>query len=230
MPIRRPATSRACTCRIPKSSPPSSPATRLLLDDGKVRLVATEVDEQAHRHPRRGRRQIVGPQGREPARHHGADLGAGREGPLRSRGRARRRHRLGGALLHPAAGRHRRGQEDHARPRRRHGQDREAAGRASARRDHGSRRRADGGARRSRRRDAARKGAGRAKADDARGAARRQAGRGRDPDARIHDHEPGPDPRRGVGRRRPPSSKAPMRSCCRPNPRPGNIRSRRSPP
>ena len=81
-----------------------------------------------HRHARRGRRQAVGPQGREPAGHHDSVLGAGAEGPLRSRGRARRRHRLGGALLHPAAGRHRRGQEDHARPRRRDGEDREAAG------------------------------------------------------------------------------------------------------
>ena len=32
------------------------------------------------------------------------------------------------------------------------------------------------------------------------GAPRRQAGRGRDPDARIHDHEPGADARRGVRR------------------------------
>ena len=122
--------------------------------------------QQAHRHARRGRRQAVGPQGREPARHHDAVLGADAEGPLRSRSRARRRHRLGGALLHPAPGRHRRGQEDHARPRRRDGQDREAAGGAPARRDPGAHRRADGGARRSRRRDAAREGAGHAEADD----------------------------------------------------------------
>ena len=71
------------------------------------------------RHARRGRRQSVGPQGREPARHHDPVLGAGAEGSLRSRSRARHRHRLGGALLHPAAGRHRRSQEDHPRPRRR---------------------------------------------------------------------------------------------------------------
>ena len=46
----------------------------------------------------------------------------------------------------------------------------------------------DGGARRSWRRDAAREGAGAAEADDPIGAARRQAGRGRDADARIDDH------------------------------------------
>ena len=42
-----------------------------------MRLTATEVDDRPHRHPRRGRRQTVGPQGRQPARHHGAVLGAG---------------------------------------------------------------------------------------------------------------------------------------------------------
>ena len=46
------------------------------------------------------------------------------------------------------------------RPRRRDGQDREAAGGAPHRRDHGRHRRDHGGARRSRRRNAARKGAG----------------------------------------------------------------------
>ena len=104
------------------------PGHALLLDDGKVRLTATEVAERQDRHARRSRRQPVGPQGREPARHHDSVLGAGAEGPLRSRSRARRRRRLGRALLHPAAGRHRRSQEDHPRPRRGDGQDREAAG------------------------------------------------------------------------------------------------------
>ena len=136
------------------------PGHALLLDDGKVRLDRDRGRRQPHRHPRRGRRQTVGPQGREPARHDGAVLGAGAQGPLRSRGRARRQCRLDRAVLHPAARRHRRGQEDHARPRLGDGEDRKAAGGAPARRHPRPHRRADGGARRSRRRDAARKGAG----------------------------------------------------------------------
>jgi pyruvate kinase len=44
------------------------------------------------------------------------------------------------------------------------------------------------------------KGAGPAEAHHAPGAAHGQAGGDRDPDAGEHDHEPGPDPRRGVGR------------------------------
>ena len=47
---------------------------------------------------------------------------------------------------------------------------------------------------------------------------------------RIHDLEPRPHARRGVRRCRPRSSRARTPSCCRRNPRPGNIRSRRSPP
>ena len=83
---------------------------------------------QAHDDARRGGRQIVRPQGRQPAGFDDSVLRPGREGPLRSRSRAQRRHRLGGAVVHPAAGGHRGGQEDHARPRRADGQDREAAG------------------------------------------------------------------------------------------------------
>ena len=41
----------------------------LLLDDGKVRLVAIETSPQARGDARRGRRQALGAQGREPARH-----------------------------------------------------------------------------------------------------------------------------------------------------------------
>ena len=105
-----------------------APGHTLLIDDGKVRLTVTASRAQAHDHARRGRRQTVRPQGRQPAGFDHSVLGAGREGPLRSRGRAQRRHRLGGAVVHPAAGGHRGGQEDHARPRRGDGQDREAAG------------------------------------------------------------------------------------------------------
>ena len=122
---------------------------------------------QAHHHARRGRRQTIGPQGREPAGHHHSVLGTDRQGPLRSGSRARNRHRLGGAVVHPAAGRHRGSKEDHARTRGGDGQDRKAAGGQTARRNHRSRGRADGGARRSRRRNAAGKSARRAEANDA---------------------------------------------------------------
>ena len=114
----------------------------LLLDDGKIRLVATEADQAEDRRPRRGRRQALRPQGRQPARHRAAVLGADAEGPLRSRRRARRRHRLDRAVVRAAPRGHRRGQEDHARPRRRDGQDREAAGGDPHRRDHRPHRRA----------------------------------------------------------------------------------------
>ena len=161
----------------------SKPATRCCSTTARSGSIATDASKQTDHRARRGRRQALRPQGRQPARHHHAVLGADPEGPLRSRRRARRRHRLGRPVVRPAARGHRRGQEDHARPRRRDGQDREAAGGDPARRDHRPRRRADGGARRSRRRDAAREGAGHPEADHPRGAPRRQAGGGRDPDA-----------------------------------------------
>ena len=57
-------------CRIRKSLAALEPGHTLLLDDGKVRLIATEVDRGKRiDHARRGRRQAVGPQGRQPARH-----------------------------------------------------------------------------------------------------------------------------------------------------------------
>ena len=98
-----------------------------------------------------------------------------------------------------------------------HGQDREAAGARASRRDHRPCRRAHGGARRSRRGNAAREGARPAEADHARRAQRRQAGGGRDPDARIDDftRRCRPAPRSPTSP--PPCSRAPMRSCCRPN-------------
>ena len=175
------------------------PGHALLLDDGKVRLVATAV-EDTHPHPRRGRRQTVGPQGRQPARQRQSrfphwprrtvPISTPRSTPASTGSRSPSSSAL---RTSPK-------QRRSARPRRRHGQDREAASGASARRDHGSRRRVDGRARRPRRRDAARESAGRPEANDAGGAARRQAGRGRDPDAGIHDREPGADPRRSVRR------------------------------
>ena len=173
----------------------------LLLDDGKIRLVATAASKTSDRHPRRGRRQAQRPQGRQPARHRRAVLGAHSEGPFRSRRGARRRDRLDRAVVRAAPRRHRRGQEDHPRPRRRDGQDREAAGGGPHRRDHGPDRRHHGRARRSRRGNAAGEGAGHPEAADPRRPPGRQAGGGGDADAREHDLEPGADPRRGVRRR-----------------------------
>ena len=177
------------------------PGHTLLLDDGKIRLIATEASRREDRHPRRGRRQAVRPQGREPARHRDPVLGADAEGPLRSGSRPRHRRRLDRAVVHPAAGGHRGSQEDRARTRRGDGQDREAAGGAPAGRDRRRHRRDHGGARRPRRGNAAGKGAGHPEAAHARRAQGRQAGGGGDADARKHDFEPGADARRGVRRR-----------------------------
>jgi len=80
------------------------PGHTLLLDDGKVKLIAVETSVKARRHPRRSRRQALGAQRREPARHQIGSSAADREGPLRSRGLSRHRRRLVGALVHPAAG------------------------------------------------------------------------------------------------------------------------------
>jgi pyruvate kinase len=54
------------------------PGHALLLDDGKVRLIA-----EARRHPRRDRRQDVGSQGRQPARHRSAGIRDDAQGPRR---------------------------------------------------------------------------------------------------------------------------------------------------
>ena len=54
------------------------PGDALLIDDGKLRLVATETQPAAHRRPRQGRRQDIQPQRREPARYRRAGRGAWR--------------------------------------------------------------------------------------------------------------------------------------------------------
>ncbi len=95
-----------------------APGRTLLIDDGKVRLTVTQAEPK-----RMTTRVEVGGKLSDrkgvslPEFDHSV-LRLGREGPLRSRSRAQRRHRLGGAVVHPAAGGHRGGQEDHARPRR----------------------------------------------------------------------------------------------------------------
>ena len=60
------------------------PGDALLIDDGKLRLVATEVTRAAHRRAGRSRRQSVEPQRGEPAGHRRAAGGAGAEGYRRS--------------------------------------------------------------------------------------------------------------------------------------------------
>ena len=62
------------------------------------------------------------------------------------------------------------------------------------------------------------------------GAARRQAGHRRDPDAGIDDHRARCRRAPKSPTSRPRSSRAPTPSCCRRNPPPGNIRSKRSRP
>ena len=111
-----------------KSSPRVEPGHTLLLDDGKVRLsvqdagpksITTKVEVGGKLSDRKG---VSLPDTVLPF------SALAPKGPLRPRSRARRRHRLGRAVLHPAARGHRRSQEDHARPRLGDGQDREAAG------------------------------------------------------------------------------------------------------
>ena len=108
------------------------PGDTLLIDDGKLRLIVTETKPERIVARVESRRQDCQPQGRELARHRHSGRRAGGEGPRRSRSGARCRHRLGGAVLHPAAGGRGRGKEDHARARRGDGQDRKAAGRGAA--------------------------------------------------------------------------------------------------
>ncbi len=50
--------------------------------EGSIQLKNGE-SFRAHRHPRRDRRQDVGPQGRQPARHRPAGIGDDAEGPRR---------------------------------------------------------------------------------------------------------------------------------------------------
>ena len=82
-----------------------------------------------------------------------------------------------------------------------HRQDREAAGGRQPRRDHPRLRRRHGGPRRPRRRDAARGGAAGAEAGLRDRPPPRQAGHRRDPGARVDDREQPPHPRRGLRRR-----------------------------
>ena len=80
------------------------PGHALLIDDGKVKLTVTEAE------PKRIATRVV--VGGKLSDRKGVSLpdttnpvfGADRQRPLGSRSRARDRHRLGGAVVHPAAG------------------------------------------------------------------------------------------------------------------------------
>ena len=116
---------------------------------------------RTRRRPRRGRRQAVVAQGRQPARHGAGIFGADRARTIPISKPRSMPASTGSALSFvQRPGRRRRGQEDRPRPRRGDGQDRKAAGRRAAGGYSRSRRCADGGARRSRRRNAAREGPG----------------------------------------------------------------------
>ena len=200
-----PTRPRATTDRVQLPHPEILAALRpghaLLLDDGKVRLIAEETSPE-----RAVTRVVIGGKmsDRKGVSLPDTDLPVSAMTP---KDRADLEaalvtgDRLDRAVLRAARRGRQRGQEADPRPRRRDGQDREAAGDRPARRNHRGLRRADGGARRSRRRTAAGAGAEPAEADDADGAARRQAGGGRDPDAGIDDPVAGADPRRGLRRR-----------------------------
>ncbi len=75
------------------------PGHTLLLDDGKVRLIAEETSPERAVNARRGRRQDERPQGRQPARHGFAGIGDDAKGPRGPRGRGHHRHRLDRSLL-----------------------------------------------------------------------------------------------------------------------------------
>ena len=177
------------------------PGHALLLDDGKVRLIAEETSPE-----RAVTRVVIGGKmsDRKGVSLPDTDLPVSAMTP---KDRADLEAALVTgvdwiALVVRAARRGRqRGQAADPRPRRRDGQDRKAAGDRPPRRNHRGLRRADGGARRSRRRTAAGAGAEPAEADDADGAPRRQAGGGRNPNAGIDDPGAGADARRSLRRR-----------------------------
>ena len=177
------------------------PGHALLLDDGKVRLIAEETSPD-----RAVTRVVIGGRmsDRKGVSLPDTDLPVSAMTP-KDRADLEAalidRRRLDRAVVRAARRGRDRGQEDDPRPRRRDGQDRKAAGDRPAARNPRGLRRADGGARRSRRRTAAGAGAEPAEADDAAGAPRRQAGGGRDPDAGIDDPGAGADARRSLRRR-----------------------------
>ena len=77
IPTRRRATQRACNCRIRKFSPRIKPGDSLLIDDGKLRLVATEVAPQRIVAQVEVGGKVSNRKGVQPARHRRP---AGRDG------------------------------------------------------------------------------------------------------------------------------------------------------
>ena len=200
---------------------------KLLIDDGKVRLVITSVEPGGST---RGSRSAA-----RSANKKGVNV-PGVLVPIpaltdkdRSRPsvRARARGRLDRIVVRPAARGRRRSARFDRRPGGADGQDREAGGDRAAGRDSRAGRRGDGRARRPWRRDSARRRAADAEPDHRARPATRQAGGGGDADARIDDRLADPDAGRGQRRRDRDLRRRPTRSCCRRKARRGNIRSRR---
>ena len=188
-------------CRIPKSSRRCSPATALLIDDGKVQLRVQSRSDRPRGMHGRGRRQDLQQEGRQPARHDAADLGD--DDKDRADLDAALEENIDWIALSFVQR-----PEDVVEVKQHRRQARRVMAKiekpqaiAAPRRDHRRLRRADGGARRSRRRNAARARA--RPAEDASRAwrAARQAGRRRDADAGIDDHDAGADARRSLRRR-----------------------------
>jgi pyruvate kinase len=103
------------------------PGDALLIDDGKLRLVATEVSPQRIV-------ALVEVGGKVSNRKGVTARRAGAKGHRRPRSRPGCRHRLDRAVVYSAPGGYRRSEKTDARPRRSHGQDREAASGGAARR------------------------------------------------------------------------------------------------
>ena len=178
------------------------PVHRLLIDDGRLQLVAEKADGKKIVCKVVSGTKISSKKGRQSAGHDARGVGALTDKDRsRPRSRAEGRDRLGGAVLHPASGRSCRSTQDRARPRRAVVEDRRSRRLSNA---------SDEiielsdaimvGAWRSRRRDAAGGRSGNPETDHAGGAQGRQAGRRRDANAGIDDLGACADPRRGVRR------------------------------
>ena len=215
----------ASSSRTPSCSKRSRPATKILIDDGKVRL-------QRRSKPTATRSSAEVEVGGAVSDNKGVNvpdvvvpipaLTDKDRDDLAVRARAA--GRLDRLVVRAAARGRRRGALADRRPGGAAGQDREAGGDRPAERHHRACRRGDGRARRPWRRASARAGAAAAEQDRRRRAPVRQAGGGRDADARIDDRR---RRRRRAPRSatsRPPSTTAPTRSCCRRKARPANIR------
>ena len=104
-----PGDATICVAPPTRASPATStPATRILVDDGKVALEVTEVDGPHVRTARRRRRHGLRPQGPQPPRRRRQRPRAVREGRRRPALGAAHRRRHHRPLLRPPRRRHRR--------------------------------------------------------------------------------------------------------------------------